>query len=118
MDPGSLIHRITISSSEPKIDPETLGYTPGDPKICSVRAAVKGMRASEGLIAGAERLNQLLQFTLRWRSGLDTSMVITWQGQDYDIEYIDPTPFERNYMRIRAIARGGVGSKKEGEQGG
>lgn len=109
MNPGELKHGIVISAPTPELDPKTLGYVPGARTVFDGRAAVKGMRMGEEVAAGAERLNQMIQFTIRWRSDLDTSMSIRYQGRDYGIEYIDPTPFDRCYMRIRAVYRGGVG---------
>lgn len=55
----------------------------------SVRAAVKFMRGSEPFEGGQFNAKKVVRFTVRYRTDIDETAKIIWEGDTYDIEYIN-----------------------------
>lgn len=109
ISPGMLRYPIELHARDLYADAS--GYTQ-DAGGCHIEtsAHVRGVKALEGVEAGAEQITETLEFTIRWRSDLDTSMLVRHRGRDYEIERIDPTPYEGRYRRIWAHSIRGVGT--------
>ncbi|MDP9192297.1 MAG: phage head closure protein [Acidobacteriota bacterium] len=57
--------------------------------VDSVRAAVKYMRGSEPFQGDQYNAKRVVQFTIRYRTGIDETARIVWEGDTYDIDYIN-----------------------------
>lgn len=82
----------------------------GEPQlVCSPSAAVRGVKGSDQTMRDAEQHVETVEFTIRWRDGLNSAMRIKWHDQDYEIERLEPTPYQGLYRRIWATCTAGVG---------
>ena len=107
---GKLKHAITIRKT-----PRTKGtgghYVKGTPQtVATTLAAVRSVRASDQVIRDAEQYVESAEFTIRWRTGINSSMEILYGGREWAIERVDLTPFEGQFMRIWATATTGTGA--------
>lgn len=55
----------------------------------SVRAGVKYMRGMEPFQGDQYNAKRVVQFTIRYRTGIDETARIVWEGDTYDIDYIN-----------------------------
>jgi SPP1 family predicted phage head-tail adaptor len=108
MNPGDLRYLIQIVRPVRRKNEQTGAYEKEEVPVCQVRAAVKGVKGSEGVTAGAEQYTETIQFTIRWRADLSGGMAILWRNKRYEIERIEPVPTDGVYRRIYGVARQGV----------
>ena len=103
-----LRHPIEIVTDLPG---ETEGghLVPGEAVVCKLCAGIRAVKGQDVLDQGAVQQSETLEFTMRWREGLDTSMRVKWGGRLYEIERIDPVPHQRIWMRIWAHSLRRVG---------
>ncbi len=101
MKSGDLKYIVEIVSSLPEQLPSG-HYTPAGTTVCQGFAAVRGVKALDGVQQGAEQYSETIEVTMRWRDGIDASMRVKWGGRLYEIERVDPVPYERQYRRIWA----------------
>ena len=78
--------------------------------VCQTFAAVRGLKASDQVIRDAEQHVESAEFTIRWRDGLDSSMTIRYRERDWEIERVELTPYEGQFMRIWATSSAGTGA--------
>lgn len=57
--------------------------------VDSVRAAVQFMRGSEPFEGDQFNAKKVVKFTIRYRTDFDETARIVWEGDTYDIEYIN-----------------------------
>lgn len=69
----------------------------------SVRAAVKYMRGVEPFEGQQFNAKRIVQFTIRYRTGIDETCRIIWEGDTYDINYISQVG-RRQWLLIVAEA--------------
>lgn len=104
VDPGELRYSITIQLPTRTTDANS-HYQSGAPQEIHARAAVRITRSQDAAYeVGAERAQETVQFTIRWRKGIDTSAVVLFKGKRYELEFVDPVPFAGNYMRLRGVS--------------
>jgi len=53
------------------------------------------------------QLEKMLLFTVRFYPGLHEGMQIRFQGDLYDIKFIDNIKYKNKYLEIKALAVGG-----------
>ncbi len=110
VDPGELQYAISIVVPARKVDAN--GHYVTTESLISTRAAVRAVKSQDVTENGAARMQESLQFILRWRKGLTTDCAVEWEGKRYEIDYIDPVPWAGNYMRIKAVSYdAGVGGQ-------
>lgn len=110
VDPGELKYAIYLSIPTRSLDSN--GHYVTVDTLISTRAAVRAVKSQDVTENGAARMQETLQFIIRWRKGLTTDCAVQWQGKVYEIEYIDPVPWAGNYMRIKAVSYdAGVGGR-------
>lgn len=107
---GKLKHAVTIRKT-----PRTKGagghYVRGEPvPVATVLAAVRGLKATDQVIRDAEQTVESAEFTIRWRTDIDSSMEILYGGRVWEIERLDLTPFEGQFRRIWATTTTGTGA--------
>lgn len=103
VDPGELKHVIELILPETKKD-ENGHYLRQDGAAIRLRAAVRAIRSGDEVSGGAERVQEQLQFIIRWRSGIDTGASVVFRERRYALEYVDPTPFAGRYMRLKGAS--------------
>lgn len=103
VDPGELKYQIDVTL--PRMELDANGhYVRHEGKPLHLRSAVRAVKSSDAVSGGAERMQEQLQFIIRWRAGIDTSASVTFRGRRYALEYVDPTPFAGNYMRLKGVS--------------
>ena len=70
-------------------------------------AAVSNLHGREYFAAAAVQLEKMLLFTVRFYPGLHEGMQIRFQGNLYDIKFIDNIKYKSEYLEIKALAVGG-----------
>lgn len=108
MKSGDLVHAITIISDLPTQSPSG-HYVPGSHVVCRALSSIRGVRGKDTLEQATEQQSETLEFTTRWRPDVDTAMIVEWRGTRYEIERVDPVPYERQFMRIWAHSLRKVG---------
>lgn len=109
MDPGELKYAISVLKPARSIDAN--GHYVKTETPIAARAAVRAVKSQDVVENGAARMQESLQFIIRWRSGINTDCAVMWNGVRYEVEFVDPTPWAENYMRIKAVSYdAGVGS--------
>lgn len=69
----------------------------------SCRAAVKYMNGKEPFQGDQFNAQRTVQFTIRYRTGIDETCRIVWEGDTYDIVYINQVG-RRQWLQIVAAA--------------
>ena len=105
---GALRHRITIKEKVSTIDDRGFAEESWTP-VCTVWAAAENLRGREYFAAAAVQAEHTVRFTLRYRSGLDTTMRIVFGDSEYTITHIDPVEYRKTFLEILAVEvdRGG-----------
>ena len=65
----------------------------------SCRAAVKYMRGVEPFQGDQFNAKRIVQFTIRYRTGIDETCRLIWEGDTYDINYISQVG-RRQWLQI------------------
>ena len=101
---GDLRHRITISDSQ--IFEDEWGNQIRDwIEIAQVWARVSNLYGTEYFAAAAIQLEKMLLFTIRYLPSLTESMMISFQGKDYDIKFVDNIKYRNEFLEIKALLK-------------
>ena len=71
--------------------------------IKTVWSKVSNLHGREYFEAAAIQMENTVKFTIRYLTGIDTSMRIIFKERHYDIKSIDNIKYENRYMEIKAM---------------
>lgn len=103
VDPGELKWTITIEIPARTTDSNG-HYIQGTPQQISCRAAVRAAKSQDVIDAGAARMEETIQFIVRWRAGITTDCTVIFNGIRYDLDFVDPVPWAGGYMRLKGCS--------------
>lgn len=109
VDAGELKHKIEIFRREPNRDSSGYGKSDEIP-VRSCRAKVTQVSGTEMVKANADFGEVKTRFLVRYtRTKLDRKMFVRYQGNDYEILYINPYGDSREFLEIwcKWTGRGG-----------
>jgi SPP1 family predicted phage head-tail adaptor len=98
-----LRHRITLQSQVQAQDPTTGEVTvTWQDWLADEPAEVVPLSGREFLASGANQSGVDTRMTVRWRSGLDTTMRVVFDGQNYRLTAVLPDPSNRRWLTLMA----------------
>lgn len=103
VDPGELRYAVKILIPTVETDANN-HYTSGPDRIIQTRAAVRAAKSQDTIADGAERMVETIQLIVRWRTDITTAAAVIFHGRRYEVEFVDPVPWARCYMRLRAVS--------------
>ncbi len=71
--------------------------------VCTVWAAVSNLHGREYFAAAAVQAENTVKFTVRYLSGIATTMRILFRGKQYNITAIDNIKFQNRFIEIKAL---------------
>lgn len=101
MKAGDLRHRITIQCPARSKDAHGRIVSEWQP-LCEIYAAVRNVSAREFFAAAAVHMEDVVTFSIRWRSDIDSSMRIIFRGNAYGIMEVNHLSYQGDYMTIKA----------------
>lgn len=101
---GDLRHRIRIVKISYAPDGEG-NMIPSDSEVCTCWAAAKDAGINEFYSAAARQLDDVVNFTIRWREGLAPGMVIIHAGARHEIVQVSRLSHLRDFMVIKTNRR-------------
>ncbi|HQO33133.1 MAG TPA: phage head closure protein [bacterium] len=101
MAAGQLDRRITIKEPAITTGPYNEKQITGWTQVCETWADVEIGAGSEGYSEGQEGVSASATFLIRYRTGLDATMRITYEDEDYQIQFIEEVG-RRHMLRISA----------------
>jgi len=102
MNLGELRHRISIVSTIPIIN-ENGFETQAVQVFKTVWAAISNLHGKEYFAAKAVQAENTVKFTIRYLSGISTSMQIQFQDRVFNIVNIDDIKYRKKYLEIKAV---------------
>ncbi|WP_026673617.1 phage head closure protein [Alkalihalobacterium bogoriense] len=101
MEIGRLRHRITLQKL--RIATNSNGFEVENwEEFKTVWAAVSNLQGREYFAAAAIQAENMVKFTIRYLSGVDTSIQILFRDKVYNISSIDNIQYKNRYMEIKA----------------
>ena len=104
MNIGEFRHRIKILKEE-VVEDDIGNQYKETVEIASLWAKVSNLHGREYFAAAYIQLEKMLVFTTRYKEGLDETMRIRFQGNDYDIQFIDNIKYRNEYLEIKALLK-------------
>lgn len=105
--PGDLKHRIEIGYTENVINEN--GYPePTDIVVCRAWASVIDAGNQHYRAADVMNTEQVLNFTIRYRSDVKPGMWVKFQNEKWDISTLGEYSFQKTYLGIKASLSKGV----------
>ena len=101
MNPGELRHRITLQRLTTTTNENGFEIEEWT-DVKTVWASITNLHGREYYEAAAVQAEQTVKFTIRYLSGVDTSMRILFQGKQYNITSIDNIKYQNRFIEIRA----------------
>ncbi len=103
---GDLKHRIEIVDFV-VFEDEWLNQRKELKTVATLWAKVSNLHGREYFAAASVKLEKMLLFTVRYYPSLHEGMQIKFQGEMYDIKFIDNIKYQNRFMEIKAMAIGG-----------
>ena len=105
--PGDLRHRITIGMTENIINEN--GYPePQETVICQVWASANDAGNQYYLSADAQNAENVVNFTIRYRSDIQPGMWVLFQKKKWKIEALTQYSYQKSYLVLKASVAEGV----------
>jgi SPP1 family predicted phage head-tail adaptor len=105
--PGDLRHLVEIGHTENAINEN--GYPePKDIVLCRVWAAATDAGNQHYRAADVMNAETVINFTIRYRSGIRSGMWVRFQGEKWIISTLGEYAFRRNYLGLKASVSKGV----------
>ena len=105
--PGELRHRIQIGYTENVINEN--GYpTAQDVIVCSTWASVVDAGNQHYRAADVMNTEQVLNFTIRYRTDVKAGMWVLFQGEKWNISTLGEYSFRKTYLGLKASQGKGV----------
>ena len=101
---GELRHRIQIVKIVNAIDEEGMPAA-SDVPVCYCWAAVKDAGSREFYEAAAQQLEDVVNFTIRWRTDIKPGMVAIHDGMRHEILQVSRLSHMRDFMQLRTNRR-------------
>ncbi len=99
---GDLRHRITFQKLTTSVNENGFEVETWE-DFKTVWAAVSNLHGREYYAAAAVQAENTVKFTIRYLTGLDTTMRIVFQGKQYNITAIDNIKYQNRYLEIKAL---------------
>ena len=99
---GDLRHRITFQKLTTSVNENGFELETWE-DFKTVWAAVSNLHGREYFAAAAVQAENTVKFTIRYLTGLDTTMRIVFQGKQYNITAIDNIKYQNRYLEIKAL---------------
>ena len=99
---GDLRHRITFQKLTTSVNENGFEVETWE-DFKTVWAAVSNLHGREYFAAAAVQAENTVKFTIRYLTGLDTTMRIVFQGRQYNITAIDNIKYQNRYLEIKAL---------------
>jgi SPP1 family predicted phage head-tail adaptor len=99
---GDLRHRITFQKLTTSVNENGFEVETWE-DFKTVWAAVSNLHGREYFAAAAVQAENTVKFTIRYLTGLDTTMRIVFQGKQYNITAIDNIKYQNRYLEIKAL---------------
>jgi SPP1 family predicted phage head-tail adaptor len=99
---GDLRHRITFQKHTTTINENGFKVETWE-DYKTVWAAVSNLHGREYYAAAAVQAENTVKFTIRYLTGLDTTMRISFRGKIYDIAAIDNIKYQNRFIEIKAL---------------
>jgi SPP1 family predicted phage head-tail adaptor len=98
---AKLRHRVTFQSPTQAQDPSTGAVTvTWADWLANEPAEVVPISGKEFIQSGATQAGVDTRMTVRWRSGVEPTMRIVFDGQNYNIHAVLPDPMNRRWLTI------------------
>lgn len=104
MNIGEFRHRIRLLKLE-FIQNDIGVYIEEWVEVANLWARVSNLYGKEYFAAASIQLEKMLIFTTRYKEGLDENMGIRFQGNTYDIKFVDNIKYKNKYLEIKALLR-------------
>ena len=104
MNIGEFRHRIVVMEYVVYED-EWLNPIKEWREVARLWAKVSNIYGKEYFAAASVHLERTVVFTTRYKDGLDESMIIRFQGKDYNIQFIDNVKYRNKYMEIKTLLK-------------
>lgn len=98
---GDLRHRITFQKIVTAVNPNGFEVRAWE-NITTVWAKASNIHGREFYAAAAVQAENTVEFTVRYLTGIDTSMRILFNGKQYNITAIDNIKYKNRYVEIKA----------------
>ena len=98
---GDLRHRITFQKHTTTINENGFEVETWE-DYRTVWAVASNLHGREYYAAAAVQAENTVKFTIRYLTGLDTTMRIVFQGKQYNITAIDNIKYQNRYLEIKA----------------
>lgn len=102
MGTGELKHRVTLLKPTSIIN-ENGFETEGFIEFKTVWASVSNLSGREYFAAAAVQKEKIVKFLIRAISDINETMIIAFQGKQYNITSIDNIKYENKYVEIKAL---------------
>lgn len=99
---GDLRHRITFQKHTTTINENGFEVETWE-DFKTVWAAASNLHGREYYAAAAVQAENTVKFTIRYLTGLDTTMRISFRGKIYDIAAIDNIKYQNRFIEIKAL---------------
>ncbi|AGL03654.1 phage head closure protein [Desulfoscipio gibsoniae] len=99
---GDLRHRITFQKLTTSVNENGFEVETWE-DFKTVWAAVSNLHGREYFAAAAVQAENTVKFTIRYLTGLDTTMRIVFQGKQYNITAIYNIKYQNRYLEIKAL---------------
>jgi SPP1 family predicted phage head-tail adaptor len=98
-----LRHRVTLQSQVQAQNPTTGEITvTWQNHLADEPAEVVPLSGKEFIASGATQSGVDTRMTIRWRSGIDTTMRVVFDGQNYQLHAVLPDPSNRRWLTLMA----------------
>lgn len=101
MEIGDLRHRITFQKHTTTINENGFEVETWE-DVKTVWAAASNLHGREYFAAAAVQAENTVKFTIRYLTGLDTTMRILFRGKQYNITAIDNIKYQNRFIEIKA----------------
>jgi SPP1 family predicted phage head-tail adaptor len=99
---GGLRHRITFQKHTTTINENGFEVETWE-DYRTVWAAASNLHGREYYAAAAVQAENTVKFTIRYLTGLDTTMRILFRGKQYNITAIDNIKYQNRFIEIKAL---------------
>lgn len=104
---GRLDQRVTLVRIVETRD-EAGGPASSETDVATVWARVISQKGDEALKAAQQTASRTIRVGLRWREDVETSWLLRWNGDDYDIVDVDRSLRRASELWLTAILRSGA----------
>ena len=108
MEIGELRHRITIQKLTTGINENGFEVETWE-DYRTVWAVASNLHGREYYAAAAVQAENTVKFTIRYLTGLDTTIRILFRGKQYNITAIDNIKYQNRFIEIKALEVGSNG---------